>query len=363
MFETLRSWCSKRPSTAQEIAGHVDKISSLLSKLKEKAECVKTGLSERLKPIQDKYDDTKKKVPFKDGNVDADAWQGKPEPERKEIGETLRCLFKELTCLNAEELCVGKFYFFIFFFLLLIASVVYVKLHKPSPPTVVKPALISGVAKQVRDIELDIAALKKAKNEAGNKKTPDLEKKIDGLKKQVEGRIKELRAKVDGLDLSFESLRLLGVAESEGERGEITETDSLENLKKVLLPELESLREVFLWNDRRGRWYEIAWWAEIGVLVGILFYIAGCLGRGSFSRQEIAMFWTEALIAPVVVLIIFFLFVLTGITGISPATTSIQGNVGFAFIFGFAIRRTLGLLDIIKKRIFPDPSPTSDAAK
>jgi hypothetical protein len=62
-------------------------------------------------------------------------------------------------------------------------------------------------------------------------------------------------------------------------------------------------------------------------------------------------------VPPVVVLVIFFLFKLTGITGISPSETALSGNIGFAFIFGFAIRRTLGLLDTIKKRIFPDPSP------
>lgn len=93
------------------------------------------------------------------------------------------------------------------------------------------------------------------------------------------------------------------------------------------------------------------------MLVGILFYVAGILSQGRFETENIAMFWTEIVIAPVVVVVIFFLFTLTGITGISPSETSLPGNVGFAFIFGFAIRRTLALLDNVKKRIFPEPSP------
>ncbi len=104
------------------------------------------------------------------------------------------------------------------------------------------------------------------------------------------------------------------------------------------------------------RWIEIAFWAELGTLVGILFYVAGSLSEGHFLAEELTMFCTEILIVPVVVVAIFFLFNLTGITGISPQGTSITGVVGFAFIFGFAIRRTIGLLDNVKKRIFPEPT-------
>ena len=89
----------------------------------------------------------------------------------------------------------------------------------------------------------------------------------------------------------------------------------------------------------------------------MVFYIAGLMSEGRFEPENRAMFLAEAAIAPVVVLVIFFLFTLTGITGISPTETSLAGQLGFAFMFGFAIRRTIGLLDTIKKKIFPDPAP------
>jgi hypothetical protein len=106
-------------------------------------------------------------------------------------------------------------------------------------------------------------------------------------------------------------------------------------------------------RDRVLRWVEIAWWAEIGVLVGILFHIASLLGEGGFESEDISMMWTEAAIAPVAVPVIFFVLTLTGITGVSPSETALTGNIGFAFVFGFAIRLTLGLFDTIKKRILP----------
>lgn len=64
------------------------------------------------------------------------------------------------------------------------------------------------------------------------------------------------------------------------------------------------------------------------------------------------MCWAELLIAPIVVPVVFFLFAMTGITDFVPSQASVTVNIGVAFILGFAIRRTIGLLDIIKKRFF-----------
>jgi hypothetical protein len=71
------------------------------------------------------------------------------------------------------------------------------------------------------------------------------------------------------------------------------------------------------------------------------------------------MLWAEVLIAPTVVLVVFFLFHFTGIKDFVPNESSLTVNMGIAFIFGFAIRRTVGLLDLVKKRFFPDPAPGS----
>ena len=88
-----------------------------------------------------------------------------------------------------------------------------------------------------------------------------------------------------------------------------------------------------------------------------MFYIAGLLGADIFQVEQISMFWTEIVIAPLIVLVVFFLFTYTGITNIELSEVSMTVYLGFAFILGFAIRRTVGLLDIIKKRFLPDPEP------
>lgn len=70
------------------------------------------------------------------------------------------------------------------------------------------------------------------------------------------------------------------------------------------------------------------------------------------------MFVAECLIAPIAVTVVFFLFPFTDITSFVPSEASLTVNLGVAFILGFAIRRTMGLLDHIKKRFFPEPSPS-----
>jgi hypothetical protein len=214
-------------------------------------------------------------------------------------------------------------------------------------------------ASKITDVMSDLRQLELAVSDQRAKKPKEIkDEERENLLKPIRDRVEALKKKVDGIDLSFNTVSLLGTVDGEAQNGSLLDTsDSLGRLRSALVPDLEGLRAGFFWNDRIGRWFAIAWWAEIGVLVGILFYIAGLLGEGRFETEDIAMFWTELIISPAVVLVIFFLFALTGITGISPNETSLPGNIGFAFIFGFAIRRTLGLLDTIKKRIFPDPSP------
>src|SRR5262249_9217432 len=171
-----------------------------------------------------------------------------------------------------------------------------------------------------------------------------------------------LQNKLLGLGLTFPTLRLLGEVQSEIMTGRIKDTETLNNFRKSVMPELETLSFGYFWVTTPGRWIEIAWWAEFGTMVGLLFYIAGLLGTGLFRGEESSMFWTEIWITPLVVTVIFFLFSYTGITAIQPSATSITTELGLAFILGFAIRRTIGFLDIIKKRLFPDPEPAGKPA-
>lgn len=312
------------------------------------------------------------------GKIDPAKWDAQPESDRRELGGRVRRLFDELRWLTRRERAIGRTYFSIFAGLLAVLVATYVVAHwkqwqtvtqpvvssteaqkaAPSQPSMnVPPEKIVAVVRELKRVELAAGTQRAAKpaKPPGNKDEQDAFKKAsDATRNQVEA----LRKAIDNLDLSFNTLQLLGTVEAEAQGDTLADTsESLMKLRPALLADLDSLRAGFFWNDRVWRWIELAWWAELGVLVGILFYVAGTMSEGRFETENISMYWTEIVIAPVVVAVIFFLFTLTGITGISPSETSLPGNVGFAFIFGFAIRRTLGLLDTIKKRIFPDPSP------
>ena len=307
------------------------------------------------------------KIDSSTGKVDQAQWDAKPADERRQLAARADQLFDELRCLTRAERSVGRVYFFIMAGLFAVVVVVYVYVHwnrwdpmKP-PSDTVSGTKIAAVMRELRRIELEVADQRAKKVKETPKEPPKEEERkklLNELLTPIRDRVAGLKTEIGGIDLSFGTLSVLGTVEGESQNGALLEaSDSLGRLRAALTADLESQRAGFFWNDRIGRWFEIAWWAEFGVLVGILFYIAGLMGEGRFESENIVMFWTEIVIAPVVVLVIFFLFTLTGITGISPSETSLPGNIGFAFIFGFAIRRTLGLLDTIKKRILPDPTP------
>jgi hypothetical protein len=64
------------------------------------------------------------------------------------------------------------------------------------------------------------------------------------------------------------------------------------------------------------------------------------------------MFWAEITIAPVVIPAVFFLSQVVGLADPTKGTST--ARFGVAFLLGFSIRRTVGLLDLAKK-ILPDP--------
>jgi hypothetical protein len=355
-LKDFKVWLAVRLGPSEKLVGGlITKVDELQRRLQQMAAGLRKDQIDRLQIIKAKFDQVHETIFDKDNKLDPDAWNAKPIPERREIVATLDELFNSLKCLNEDELSVGRRYFVAFFIILFLLSVVYLYLHTPNRPEQVKPVSIIEASKQLRTIESEIRPLAKIKAENGTPAPGDLLRAAEA--------VRNFRKSMESLDISVSSLQLLGTLEAEVDKGEVkeefTETGTFTKLSKLVPAELETLRSPFLWNDRKGRWKEIAWWAELGTLVGILFYIGGNLSAGRFEAAEIAEFWTQAIIAPIVVLAIFFLFTLTGITGISPGETSITGNVGFAFIFGFAIRRTIGLLDTIKKRIFPDPDQTS----
>lgn len=347
MAATLRTQLdASLPPSAESVGRLVRKFETLQTHLSTERALPADRVA-RLELVSKKFSELEQQLKVQDHKPNLEGWAERPRQERQQIVSTLGGLLTELTGLNGDELTQGKRHFTIFTVFLVLVVGCYFFLHTGSRRKEVKSQEIIEATTRLHAIELEINALKKVKAQNGTLDPTNLQKAVQAF-----------RDTAVTLDLSAPALQLLGNVEAEVTKGEIFETQTFANLSKTVSAELESFRSV-LRSDGWWRWVEIVFWAELGTLVGILFYMAGSLSEGYFLAQEIPMFWTEVFIAPIVVLSIFFLFNLTGITTISPQETSITGIVALAFIFGFSIRRTLGLLDTVKKRLFPEPAPAS----
>ena len=331
-------------------------------------------------------------LPMKDGALDRVGWDAKPEADRRAVWEKVSAIHDELRSLNAASLVSGRRYFALFSILFLLVVSGYLCVHRQAVRDWVQPPLTShlslAILHKARLIELQLASLKESQNQKKKEITPPAPPVLSGqaqAPKAVEpppmpavsspGQLlvpglkpdcnepqpacllKDLKSVLYPLPLPYETIRLLGMASAELEAGDITVHVTYQNFLTHLQTDLESLSTSYFWTSHPWRWLELSLWASMGCLVGLLFYIAGLLGKGVFRPEEGTMFMAELLMAPVVVPVIFFLFTLSGISEFIPSQSSITMNIGIAFIFGFAIRRTIGILDIIKKRFFPDPTP------
>jgi hypothetical protein len=301
------------------------------------------------------------------GAIDAATWAAIPDTERRRLAASAAQLFDELRCLRGPEQTIGRNSFLIFVALFVVVTAAYAVSHRAqwsardrgrpaatdeTAPTAVEGVTADQISAAVRD--LTVLELEASAQRAGARGDADRERAVEALSAAVDN----LARDVEGVDLSLSTLQVLATVDAEARHGALLQsTDSVSKLRPLLLADLEAQRRGFFWSDRVWRWFEIAWWAEIGVLVGILFYMAGLLGEGRFEPEKSAMFVAEAVIAPVVVPVIFFLLMLTGLIATAPTATSLAGQLGVAFVIGFAVRRTVGLLDTVKKKVLPDPAP------
>lgn len=332
-------------------------------------------------------------LPMKHGALDTDEWDKKSQPEQRNTWTTLDDLHKELRCLNAAALKCGTWCFVIVSGLLLLMVSAYLCLHRAdvrtSRYTPLTPTQSIGILQDAHFLELQLAALKEARNRtpeapaASSQSTPgnpDQSHKKPAPPAQTTGtiqphgqadtttrpahpsiktRFEDLTKSLDSISLPYETIQLLGTASAELEAEDITIHLTYQEFLKHLRADVESLNTIYFWTIPPWRWLELSLWATMGCLVGLLFYIAGLLKQGLFQPEDIPMFGAEVLMAPIVVPVVFFLFNLSSISEFAPSQSSITMNIGVAFVLGFAIRRTIGILDLIKKRILPDPSPGS----
>lgn len=341
--------------TAKDVDNLIRQAEGILSELKQKAEILREPPDAWLAPALEQSVLEVKRAILRDGVVDEERWGGKTEQEKWILYNYIYRTARTLRCLNLDEIRMGKCYFGLFVAILAGLVIAYLVLHAHPSWTASRGVRINSdkivnVSELLNRVELKIKAVREADSEKVAQ-DPELAKVKEDLRKALLP-----------LDLTFDSFNGFGQVLAEVEAGQIAKTETWAKFRKALEAELEGLTAGYFWLRFPYRWFEFAWWAEFGTLVGLLYYIAGLLGMGLFRVEEVSMFWTEILITPLVVIVVFFLFGYTGITGLQPSETSLTVNVGFAFILGFAIRRTVGFLDIIKKRFFPEPTPVGKSA-
>lgn len=153
----------------------------------------------------------------------------------------------------------------------------------------------------VRLIDLKLTALKEKKklaeksaekpaekpkpSEQGATGQPKAQEKDDEevFKAEIRKSLTVLRTRLYRLPLPFETIKLLGAVSAELEANDPTVYVTYPTLIKHLSADLESLSTAYFWTLQPWRWLELALWATMGCLVGLLFYIAGVAGTGDLS--------------------------------------------------------------------------------
>jgi hypothetical protein len=305
----------------------------------------------------------KKAIPIHDDatTVEPEVWA--KNPAQDDIRSRLQSFVAILKEANTDRVRAGRKTFGFFALLLTVLMSVYVVVHNRAEITSASSTIGAGQLTEVltllNQVNTGIGAVVAAQAQSSKPPSSGLSSDAQsGPVRSLDTVAAALNARLTGQlssCLSFETLSQWSAVWADIKDRKAT-SHGLQQLRKTLEPELESARAHYFWADTPRRWCEIAWWAEFGTLVGILFYIAGCLQESLFDPDKSAMYFTELLMTPLVVNVVFFLFGFTGIEAFKPNESSMATTVGFAFILGFAIRRTVGLLDTIKKRFLPDPA-------
>lgn len=303
------------------------------------------------------YEKEKQSLPFHDRTITQQEWDQLSKEKRMQVYREINAIRHALLGLDFPNVRAGKWMLGIFAILLAAALMLYIYAHQSGASALVKSGINGGQTLAPPVLQTDVIDAKKLLTLV---KT-DLEtiEAAPESKEQWQAVLTRYQEIVTVLRNESLSLRTQQYA---GELGGYIVAQKLENakasLKALSVALVEDLSEQagrFFWTKGPKRWLEIASWAFFGVLVGMIFYLSQQLKQGMFDHQDIPSMVGEVVIAPIVTCVIFFLFTYTGITEFAPTDTSIFIILGFAFIFGYAIRRTVGLLDSLKRRILPEP--------
>lgn len=398
MLKTLFRWIIKGNPSAEDMTTLLSETDELFEVLSKKI--VATSLqSQVLESVKKIYDTAKPQLPAGTQGINKADWDTKSKNERGQLFADFSAIKRSLAGLDFPDIRAGARTFKVLVTALVLSVVSYIFLHlylsPTGAPTVITPqstdaeASVATVAQDSSNINttsgtdnssgttnIHVPSNMPATGETEHQTTEAIAKHsqsiiaietlITSLQLQLSSTPNDwnkattigtkLSDQISKDALSFRTIKLLGTLE-----GDLKQQDAdagkaaLRALEASVTEDLEDPPAHYLWTTGAKKWIEIAFWAFFGVLVGLMYYVSTRLKQGLFDRQDISTMTTEALVAPVVACVIFFLFSKTGITEISPSGESVLVVLGVAFILGYAIRRTIGILDNLKKRILPEP--------
>lgn len=300
------------------------------------------------------YETEAQKLAPQQGQLTDEDWNKKSDKEKIQTYGDINKIRQVLVGLDSPGIRAGSRMLAIFMAILIFFGAGYVMVHSPpASDLAAKGAGKSGQAESASDVISGtrmITVVKSELNDVPAAQDTDLQWQ------EVEASFQKLAGAMNSGAVSHRTKRYAGELGGYITARKLVDAQaSLKELDKALADDQQEQPGSYFWTTGPKRWLEIIAWSFFGVLVGVIFYLAQQLKMGTFNQQDIPSMISEVVIAPFVTCVIFFLFSYTGITEFSPTNASIFLVLGFAFLFGYAIRRTVGLLDNIKRRILPDP--------
>ncbi len=359
-------------SQVKELVQHCNKVIVSVEQAISEGTFLITDLSSIKKQFSDFIE---RELKWANDTLNEAEWKSKKDEDKKMIYDKLNDFFRILRALNKNDLRYGVAVSIGITVLLVVTSSVYLYLHvrplgykrtgiqasaatnpqensKRESRAADKAATIYKVQEQLELMETGITSFNGISKDDVQKRKKAASNIMDNYKKFEELIFQDAFE----AQLSYELIAALAKQKVDIQEGQVT-PEAFNKSKKSIAAALESINSKFFWINDPRKWVEIMFWSCLGTMVGVLFYVAKQLDAGIFHANEISMILTEIVITPYTVITIFFLFSFAGITSFVPTESSIYQTLGIAFILGFAIRRTAGLLDTIKKRILPDPTP------